>query len=350
MTSAARHETRMPTEDYGTTKAHTARKDKGLQGPRASAPIGDLTPRWGPALARQRRLHWLLLLVVLTILGTVAFFIYKNASLAVVSLPGGIPSGNPGPATGQVPKRANNDEPAGQLSPREAQRQQSSKERGGHESAMLLTGKVVCLDPGHPSENNSGRTLQNGVTELEVNWDVALRLRAYLEQAGVRVVMTKRTMDEYVTNRERAEIANTSGAALFYRIHADTGTHSGVTSYYPAQPGQKDGVRGPSSAVSDSSSLAAEIIHAGIVEAVCPPLRNNGVRTDRATYIGRRQGALTGSIFSQVPTVLTEMCVLSSKTDAEFIKGESGQSSMARGMANGILQFLARHDESTTAP
>src|SRR5262249_1266358 len=39
-------------------------------------------------------------------------------------------------------------------------------------------------------------------------------------------------------------------------------------------------------------------------------LRDNGVKGDEDTLIGGRQGALTGSIFSEEPTLLVEMVFL----------------------------------------
>src|SRR5437870_10675008 len=49
----------------------------------------------------------------------------------------------------------------------------------------------VCIDPGHPSENNDGGGVTNGLTEVAVNWEVAVLLRRELEKNGISVVMTK---------------------------------------------------------------------------------------------------------------------------------------------------------------
>src|SRR5215207_4746547 len=50
---------------------------------------------------------------------------------------------------------------------------------------------VVCIDPGHPSEVASGRTVQHGTSETRVAWEVALKLREELEAKGYAVVLTK---------------------------------------------------------------------------------------------------------------------------------------------------------------
>ena len=79
-----------------------------------------------------------------------------------------------------------------------------------------------------------------------------------------------------------------------------------------------------------------------MAEGLGEALRDNGVRTDYQTKVGREQGgALTGSIFSEVPVVTIEMVVLSNPDDAEFIKTEEGQRRMAESIADGVARFAA---------
>lgn len=198
---------------------------------------------------------------------------------------------------------------------------------------------VVCIDAGHPSERCSGRTVQNGLREVDVNWAVAQALATKLRAHGVTVVMTKSRVDEFVTNRRRAEIANAAGAALFIRLHCDTGQGSGYTLYYPDRQGTVAGHSGPSAAVRAASRVAADAVHDGMSASPCA-LRDNGVRGERATYVGSRQGALTGSVFSQVPAVTIEMAVLSHRADAQYINSTAGRDAMAASLAGGVLNYL----------
>ena len=69
-------------------------------------------------------------------------------------------------------------------------------------------------------------------------------------------------------------------------------------------------------------------------------LKDGGVRGDSKTAIGGQQGALTGSIFSEVPVVLVEMVTLSNARDAAFIKDAKGQALMARAIAHGIGRYV----------
>ncbi len=202
--------------------------------------------------------------------------------------------------------------------------------------------KVVCLDPGHPSEVSSGDALQNGVREVDIVWQVAQRMQPHLASAGIQVVLTRHGAREMVTNRRRAEIANTSGAHLMLRLHCDTGKHRGFAVYYPDKQGKAEGRTGPAPEIIRLSRDAAACVHEALCAALPPDLPDDGLKGDSQTFIGSKQGALTGSIFSEVPVVLVEMAVLSSSQDAAFIGSTDGQERMARALSDGVQAALAK--------
>ncbi|MBA3658256.1 MAG: N-acetylmuramoyl-L-alanine amidase [Gemmatimonadales bacterium] len=76
-------------------------------------------------------------------------------------------------------------------------------------------GLIIAVDPGHPPGGANGPT---GLREAEANLAVALRVRALLEAAGARVVMT-RTADLPVELWARGQMATDSNAALLLSIH-----------------------------------------------------------------------------------------------------------------------------------
>lgn len=201
---------------------------------------------------------------------------------------------------------------------------------------------VVCIDPGHPSEVASGKNVQNGTSEAHVDWAVASKLRDLLEAKGYEVVLTKESEDELVRNKDRAFVANRARAALMIRLHCDASEERGYAIYYPDREGRaRDGTTGPAQDVIDKSRRAAEAVHAAMADDLKDALNDNGVRTDMQTKIGREQGgALTGSIFSDVPVVTIEMVVLSNSQDAQFIKAEAGQQRMAEAIADGVTRFV----------
>jgi N-acetylmuramoyl-L-alanine amidase len=149
-----------------------------------------------------------------------------------------------------------------------------------------------------------------------------------------------------VRNKDRALVANRARAALMIRLHCDASAERGFAVYYPDRQGKaKDGSVGPAQDVIEGSRRAAEAIHAGLAEGLSGALNDNGVRTDYQTKVGREQGgALTGSIFSEVPVV-----TLSDAADAAFIKTEEGQRRMAESIADGVARFVAPSKNNSPA-
>ncbi len=194
----------------------------------------------------------------------------------------------------------------------------------------------VCLDPGHPSENSDGRELLHGLREVEVNWAVAQALKPLLKAKGYDVIMTKSSLDEKVTNQRRAEIANEASADLMLRLHADSEGSSGFTIYYPRRSGMVRGIKGPSAEVIAASERAAKAFHRGMAANLGATLKDNGIRGDEQTFIGAKQGALTGSIYSHVPALLVEMVNLAKPADAQWIEDPANQTIFAQALAAGV--------------
>ena len=205
--------------------------------------------------------------------------------------------------------------------------------------AAHAAGFLVCIDPGHPSETSEGADA-HGLSENHLNWVVAVRLAEQLNRRGIAYVFTKQSENQYVTNRRRAEIANHYHAALFIRLHCDTGAGRGYTWYYPDRAGRKGGVVGPPVAVQRASREAAGILNAAMRPVLRGYLRSNPIKTDASTFVGGRQGGvLTGSIYARVPTALIEMCFINQSSDARFIASRGGQERMAQALAEGIARW-----------
>ncbi len=210
----------------------------------------------------------------------------------------------------------------------------------GADDAKPLQGLVICLDPGHTSETSAGTSSKDGLlSERHVNWIEAVGLRALLEQAGARVVMTKTREEEVVANRRRAEIANAAQADLLLRLHCDAGPQSGFATFYPDRQGTRFGVTGPSPEVIARSRRAARAFHPAAAAALRGRLPDLGIKGDSATFIGGRQGALTGSIFARVPALTVEMCVLTNTHDYAFIRAARGQEAMAQALLAGVEAY-----------
>lgn len=218
----------------------------------------------------------------------------------------------------------------------------------GADNAKPLQGLVICLDPGHTSETSAGTSSKDGkLSERHVNWLEAVRLRALLTEEGAQVVMTKSREGEVVTNRRRAEIANAAHADLLLRLHCDAGPQSGFATFYPDRQGTRFGVTGPSEEIIERSRRAARLFHPAAATALRGRLPDLGIKGDSATYIGGKQGALTGSIFARVPALTVEMCVLTNAHDYAFIRTAFGQDAMARALLAGVQAFGVSRKQPT---
>ncbi|HEX8849480.1 MAG TPA: N-acetylmuramoyl-L-alanine amidase [Gemmatimonadaceae bacterium] len=202
------------------------------------------------------------------------------------------------------------------------------------------TRPTIVIDPGHPSEVSDGATVQNGISEVHASWLVARRLESLLRARGYRVVLTKPAERRMVTNVERATVGNRQRAALVVRLHCDASSDSGYAIYYPDRVGTAHGRTGPDTSVMRQSREAAESLHVSMASHIGARLKDGGVRGDSRTFVGGKQGALTGSIFSEVPVALVEMVTLSNRHDAAFIRDVAGQRLMARAIAEGVERYV----------
>ena len=209
----------------------------------------------------------------------------------------------------------------------------------------IASGSVVVIDPGHQSRGDSatepigpGATqrkprVTGGTTgvvtrlpEYEVVLQIAMNLKARLERAGVRVVMTRTTNDVNISNAERAEMANDAAADLFVRIHADGSMdpeHAGITVLHPVSNRWTSEIAGP-------SERAARKIHDALVAATGASSRGIVARDD-----------LAGFNWSRVPTVLVECGFLTNPVEDRLLSSPHYQDRLAEGMASGILSYLS---------
>ncbi len=182
---------------------------------------------------------------------------------------------------------------------------------------------VVCLDPGHaatPSEIDpeTGINTQDWVNEPEMSivYDISLRAKALLEARGIRVVMTKSSVDDPVNLKRRAQIANEAGARMIVHIHADPGL-SRPTTYYPG-PAPYDWKANTESGrivymdpvVRERSEAAARRFHAAMAAHILQAtgLRDGGLVVENrgTTGTGNYGPVFSYDIWSKVPTFTLE--------------------------------------------
>lgn len=199
----------------------------------------------------------------------------------------------------------------------------------------------VLLDPGHGGLD-PGAKASNGMTEAELNLDVALRVRDLLVAAGRTVEMT-RDDDYFRTIADRARLATAIEPKAFVSIHHNSGidapTRAGIGSEIYHQ------VADPSSR--RLGGLVYESLEDSLGELDMAWTRSAryGVRY-RANNEGTDfYGVLRRS--AGVPSILIEGAYLSSAREAAVLATDVFRAAEAQAIADGILRWLTTADVGT---
>ena len=185
-----------------------------------------------------------------------------------------------------------------------------------------LSHLLVAIDPGHGGIDDGAIAYFNGqlIRESEVVLSISLELERLLTQAGIQVVMTRRT-DEYVDLGERTLIANHAGADLLISVHNNSfisSEPSGIETLYFQSHDQR----------AVSSGEFAGVVQDRLVEAL--NLLDRGARPEEL-YILR---------WANMPGILVEIGFMSNLGDLEIISSPYGQSRSARAIYLGLLDYF----------
>lgn len=197
--------------------------------------------------------------------------------------------------------------------------------------------KSIVIDPGHGGEDPG--TQGNGMFERQGTLPIGLALAKELRNRRYNVVLTRDT-DSTLSLESRAKIANEPGRVCFVSIHlnySDTPKSNGIETYY-GWPKRWDVLKDlrqsrklePDQDILDHrSKLLAEAIHRSALASTRA--------TDREV---RNNPALLVLNSIRVPSVLVECGFVSNKSEAEKIQTAEYQENLARGIADGIEQYL----------
>jgi N-acetylmuramoyl-L-alanine amidase len=106
-----------------------------------------------------------------------------------------------------------------------------------------LRPNLIVIDPGHGGNDPGAMNQQYGLIESHLTLAISQRLKADLERAGWRVVLTRDgdyevgdpTGNDDQELQARCDVANASGARLFISVHVNSSfssTPSGLTTYF----------------------------------------------------------------------------------------------------------------------
>ncbi len=205
---------------------------------------------------------------------------------------------------------------------------------------------IVVIDPGHDAKANPAtepigpgsqtrkikdgggtRGVVTGISEATLTLAVSKRLKLLLENAGVRVIMTRTTTAGVsMGNVARAKIANDAGADLFLRIHADGSSSSSTHGTHTLIPARR---RGWTDDIYAPSKRAGSLVQEALVARLGSQDRGLDERSD-----------ITGFNWADVPAILVEMGFMTNPTEDRLLATPAYRAKAARGMCEGVLEFL----------
>ncbi|RKS06128.1 N-acetylmuramoyl-L-alanine amidase [Nocardiopsis sp. Huas11] len=205
---------------------------------------------------------------------------------------------------------------------------------GGNAEAVDEISELVSAGPERKACDTVGAETEDGYSEHEFNWDMALLVKERLEADGATVVLT-RDDDEGVGPciDQRAAIGNEAGADAALSIHADGGPPSG-RGFHVIAPGEVDGF---TEDIVEPSRLLAQDLRREYLEGSEVPyadyLAEDGL--DERTDLG-------GLNLSTVPKVFLEAGNLRNEEDAALLSDPRWRASAADAIARGLAAYLMR--------
>jgi hypothetical protein len=179
---------------------------------------------------------------------------------------------------------------------------------------------------------------------MAINWTEANLLKPRLQAMGYNIVMTKQNLNDCVSDKQRAEIANQNNAALMFRIHMNS--TGAACNYFMMEPNVTSPVTGlPTASLITTDWAAARVIIAALDAA---KIGITHLGTTESSYIkpdsyGGNSGMdpncknlFMGSCYSQVPVSLIELA----GSDCAFLKSTTNLDKAAAGIATGIKNFV----------
>ncbi|MDD3905832.1 MAG: N-acetylmuramoyl-L-alanine amidase [Candidatus Omnitrophica bacterium] len=225
--------------------------------------------------------------------------------------------------------------------------------------------KSIVIDAGHGGKDPGALGRRSRLREKDMTLRAARKLKSLLEDAGIRVIMT-RDSDVFIPLETRSSIANRSGADLFVSVHINSSrarSMRGFECYYLANT-TDDNARAleameNSSLRLDSAALVEHsrrldkalwdltltenrIESAELAGSICDSIDsgltmgNRGVRTARF-YVLK---------FTHIPAVLVEAGYLSNKYEELKLKDPDFLDRVAESVAQGILRYKREYERT----
>lgn len=205
---------------------------------------------------------------------------------------------------------------------------------------------VIVIDAGHQRYQNtemepngpdssvmkakvsSGtKGVSTGISEYELNLQVALYLKEELLNRSYEVVMIRETNDINISNVERAIIANKAAADAFIRIHADSSENSSAS-------GVMTICQTPQNPYNSEWYLESRRLSECVLDYVV-------AETGATRRMIWETDTMTGINWTTVPTTILEMGFMSNPEEDKKMATEEYRKQIAVGIANAIDAYLS---------
>ena len=198
--------------------------------------------------------------------------------------------------------------------------------------------RTVVLDPGHGGKDPG--TQGGGYKEKDLVLDIALRVKAHLAAAGIRVVLT-RDADRFWELTDRPYLAARGGGDAFVSIHLNSAaarTVQGVETFVTAAenfpPTAESKTTGRYPAVPNNQfNHSNMLLGSQIQRALVGVTRADDRGLKHARFVVLRNSAM--------PAALVECGFLSNAQEAQKLATPSYRESVALGIAQGIMNYFA---------
>jgi len=206
--------------------------------------------------------------------------------------------------------------------------------------------KIVMIDPCNQKSTNSepeaigpnsditkdgvssGSTgVLYGTKESELNLEYATLLKEELRKRGYQVYMTRETDDVNITNKERAELANASGASVMVRIQMSESSDASLNGIMSICISEENPYH--SELYRSSNALAVRLLQ-GITANTTYATNHGVLENDQMTALN----------YCEIPSATISLGYLTNETDEANLVSEWYKEVLIKGLADGLDAYF----------